>query len=218
MDEQKPLFPETEDLSASRPRRTAGRIPRKPYPIVVPNLTKKARGRQVPTKDMLLQSGSGRVFACQVESCRKVFTRSEHLKRHTRSIHTHEKQRVRPSPQHSDPSRDGSIPLSPTMGVLLPPSPQTATLTYSQLPMNDIEGASAYEAAASPASCDESSECTPGPSETTYSQYDRAYAWHPEVADVYTTPQYEYAAPQYQAPQRIIAPTGMPLGIYGYQS
>lgn len=91
MDEQKPLLPDTDALTPSRPRRTAGRIPRKPYPVIVPNLTKKARGRQVPTKDMLLQTGTGRVFACQVDSCRKVFTRSEHLKRHTRSIHTHEK-------------------------------------------------------------------------------------------------------------------------------
>ena len=166
-------------------------------------------------------------FKCDEPSCGRLFTRHDNLLQHLKNnrhlsvfndADCRPLERVRPSPQHSDPSRDGSIPLSPTMGVLLPPSPQTATLTYSQLPMNDIEGASAYEAAASPASCDESSECTPGPSETTYSQYDRAYAWHPEVADVYTTPQYEYAAPQYQAPQRIIAPTGMPLGIYGYQS
>ncbi|ORZ08314.1 hypothetical protein BCR42DRAFT_335723, partial [Absidia repens] len=32
-----------------------------------------------------------RTFACQVEDCGKVFKRSEHLKRHNRSIHTNEK-------------------------------------------------------------------------------------------------------------------------------
>ncbi|KAI0789481.1 hypothetical protein C8Q75DRAFT_718362 [Abortiporus biennis] len=61
-------------------------------PIPVPNLTKKARGRAVPTKDALLKPGNtGRHFMCTVEDCRKVFTRSEHLKRHTRSIHTNER-------------------------------------------------------------------------------------------------------------------------------
>lgn len=62
-------------------------------PVAVPNLTKKARGRQVPTtKEALLKPGiTGRSYACKVESCRKVFTRSEHLKRHIRSIHTNER-------------------------------------------------------------------------------------------------------------------------------
>ncbi|TCD62114.1 hypothetical protein EIP91_007468 [Steccherinum ochraceum] len=62
-------------------------------PVAVPNLTKKARGRQVPTtKEALLRpSIAGRSYACKVENCRKVFTRSEHLKRHIRSIHTNER-------------------------------------------------------------------------------------------------------------------------------
>lgn len=67
------------------------RVSRRPNPVIVPNLTKKARGRPVPTRDTPLRPGSGRVYACPVEVCRKVFTRSEHLKRHTRSIHTNEK-------------------------------------------------------------------------------------------------------------------------------
>lgn len=71
--------------------KTGRRVLRRPNPVAVPNLTKKARGRPVPTKDTLLKPGSGRVYACPVEDCRKVFTRSEHLKRHTRSIHTNEK-------------------------------------------------------------------------------------------------------------------------------
>ncbi|KAH8094679.1 hypothetical protein BXZ70DRAFT_353219 [Cristinia sonorae] len=62
-------------------------------PVAVPNLTKKARGRQVPTtKETLLRPGiCGRSYACKVENCHKVFTRSEHLKRHIRSIHTNER-------------------------------------------------------------------------------------------------------------------------------
>lgn len=70
---------------------------RRPNPVAIPNLTKKARGRPVPTKDTLLKPGSGRAYACPVDDCRKVFTRSEHLKRHTRSIHTNEK---REHPSH----------------------------------------------------------------------------------------------------------------------
>ncbi|KAI8340514.1 hypothetical protein BC941DRAFT_324881, partial [Chlamydoabsidia padenii] len=32
-----------------------------------------------------------RTFVCQAEDCGKIFKRSEHLKRHIRSIHTNEK-------------------------------------------------------------------------------------------------------------------------------
>ncbi|KAF9427489.1 hypothetical protein BGZ76_002325 [Entomortierella beljakovae] len=35
--------------------------------------------------------GSSRVFTCSVEECARVFKRSEHLKRHVRSVHTLEK-------------------------------------------------------------------------------------------------------------------------------
>ncbi|KAG6878024.1 hypothetical protein C0993_000564 [Termitomyces sp. T159_Od127] len=66
-------------------------------PVPVPNLTKKSRGRRVPTK---LGSEAGtpvnpkdatRIYVCKVENCGKCFHRGEHLKRHIRSIHTHEK-------------------------------------------------------------------------------------------------------------------------------
>ncbi len=80
-----------EKFSSRGSFKAARRLLRRPIPVAVPNLTKKARGRQVPTKDTLLKSGSGRAYACPVDNCRKVFTRSEHLKRHTRSIHTNEK-------------------------------------------------------------------------------------------------------------------------------
>jgi Zinc finger, C2H2 type len=82
----------TADMSPDR----RGPKPRVILPIPIPNLTKKSRGRRVPTK-----VGTGfasdadpkdtRLYVCKVESCRKCFHRGEHLKRHIRSIHTHDK-------------------------------------------------------------------------------------------------------------------------------
>lgn len=67
-------------------------------PIPVPNLTKKSRGRRVPTagddaavEGEAAEGRKGRVYVCKVEDCGKCFSRGEHLKRHIRSIHTHEK-------------------------------------------------------------------------------------------------------------------------------
>lgn len=76
-------------------------------PVPVPNLTKKSRGRRVPTMSSLedlrsAASGAGRkrqsaggkharMYLCDVEGCGKCFARGEHLKRHVRSIHTYEK-------------------------------------------------------------------------------------------------------------------------------
>jgi hypothetical protein len=82
-------------------------IPSFPVPIPVPNLTKKSRGRRVPTMSSLedlrnAASGAGRkrqslggkaarMYLCEVKGCGKCFARGEHLKRHVRSIHTYEK-------------------------------------------------------------------------------------------------------------------------------
>ncbi|KZT27642.1 hypothetical protein NEOLEDRAFT_1060220 [Neolentinus lepideus HHB14362 ss-1] len=63
-------------------------------PVPVPNLTKRSRGRHVPVgaagpeRD---RSRSGRLYMCKVQDCGKCFNRGEHLKRHIRSIHTHDK-------------------------------------------------------------------------------------------------------------------------------
>jgi hypothetical protein len=81
-----------------------------PVPIPVPNLTKKSRGRRVPTMSSLedlrsAASGAGRkrqsiggktarMYMCEVKGCGKCFARGEHLKRHVRSIHTYEKREV----------------------------------------------------------------------------------------------------------------------------
>lgn len=83
-----------------------------PTPIPVPNLTKKSRGRRVPTassqelrkavtvQDPYVGSSSrgrgskgSRTHLCKVPGCGKCFARGEHLKRHVRSIHTHEKRK-----------------------------------------------------------------------------------------------------------------------------
>ncbi|THU93604.1 hypothetical protein K435DRAFT_669959, partial [Dendrothele bispora CBS 962.96] len=70
-------------------------------PVPVPNLTKKSRGRRVPVRVVDPSSPTTTVetngdldkrsYVCSVEGCGKCFHRGEHLKRHIRSIHTHEK-------------------------------------------------------------------------------------------------------------------------------
>ncbi|KAF7317538.1 hypothetical protein MKEN_00840600 [Mycena kentingensis (nom. inval.)] len=57
-------------------------------PVPVPNLTKKSRGRRVPSGG---EADAERSFVCSVDGCGKCFVRGEHLKRHVRSIHTYEK-------------------------------------------------------------------------------------------------------------------------------
>ncbi|CAE6454394.1 unnamed protein product [Rhizoctonia solani] len=73
---------------------------RNTVPVPIPNLTKKSRGRRVPTKIVTVPSTgvgkSARTFTCTVDGCGKCFNRGEHLKRHIRSIHTDEKPHVCP--------------------------------------------------------------------------------------------------------------------------
>lgn len=78
-------------MRLSRPTR-----PCAPAPVPVPNLTKKSRGRRVPTNPGTVISPDGaprraRGYVCKVPGCGKCFARGEHLKRHIRSIHTNEK-------------------------------------------------------------------------------------------------------------------------------
>ena len=67
-------------------------------PVPVPNLTKKSRGRSVPTTSNTITPYGAlrarRAFVCVVADCGKCFARSEHLKRHIRSIHTNEKREL----------------------------------------------------------------------------------------------------------------------------
>lgn len=49
----------------------------------------RTRGRRVSN----IPNHGIRMFACKTEGCGKVFKRSEHLKRHIRSIHTMEKRK-----------------------------------------------------------------------------------------------------------------------------
>ncbi|CUA76374.1 Transcription factor IIIA [Rhizoctonia solani] len=79
-------------------------------PVPVEGLTKKSRGRRVPTAvptvsdgDVVFQAGKDgekmtRMFACTVDGCGKCFHRGEHLKRHIRSIHTNERPHSCPEP------------------------------------------------------------------------------------------------------------------------
>ncbi|KAB5590400.1 hypothetical protein CTheo_6166 [Ceratobasidium theobromae] len=73
---------------------------RNTIPVPIPNLTKKSRGRRVPTKPTPVPGTgvgkSARTFTCTVDGCGKCFNRGEHLKRHIRSIHTDEKPHVCP--------------------------------------------------------------------------------------------------------------------------
>ncbi|CCM02767.1 uncharacterized protein FIBRA_04875 [Fibroporia radiculosa] len=68
---------------------------RNTLPVPVPNLTKKSRGRRVPTVPVIVSENgvekNTRAYMCQVPHCGKCFARGEHLKRHVRSIHTNEK-------------------------------------------------------------------------------------------------------------------------------
>ncbi|KAI5118262.1 hypothetical protein M0805_008196 [Coniferiporia weirii] len=82
----------------SSPRQQPSRAqrPAAPAPVPVPNLTKKSRGRRVPTHPGVVLSSDGgarrtRGYMCRVPGCGKCFARGEHLKRHIRSIHTNEK-------------------------------------------------------------------------------------------------------------------------------
>lgn len=78
-----------------------------PVPVPVPNLTKKSRGRRVPTVNNTGGSGrargysdplGSRIYLCDISGCGKCFARGEHLKRHIRSIHTNEKPHRCPYP------------------------------------------------------------------------------------------------------------------------
>lgn len=78
------------------PYPTVDHFKNKESPVPVPNLIKKSRGRRVPTETETDELSGGpssktRMFRCDVLGCGKCFLRGEHLKRHIRSIHTHEK-------------------------------------------------------------------------------------------------------------------------------
>ncbi|KAL5494669.1 hypothetical protein ACEPAI_130 [Sanghuangporus weigelae] len=88
-----PLSQAVRDVSRSMVRMQR---PSAPAPSPVPNLTKKSRGRRVPTNPGIVVTPDGsarrtRGYTCRVAGCGKCFARGEHLKRHIRSIHTNEK-------------------------------------------------------------------------------------------------------------------------------
>lgn len=92
--------------SSSSGRRRSRAMSSLPVPVPVPHLTKKSRGRRVPTvtsfEDFATTIGkkkgnsgkTSRMYLCEVDGCGKCFARGEHLKRHVRSIHTYEKRKL----------------------------------------------------------------------------------------------------------------------------
>lgn len=85
--------PSIEELIASLSDDAALPVATQFKPPMVSNSDKPAprqRGRRVPC-DPALVTGTGKLFTCRTPGCGKIFKRSEHLKRHVRSIHTHEK-------------------------------------------------------------------------------------------------------------------------------
>ena len=89
--------PASDDQHEQEPRLPRSRAT---LPTPIPNLTKKSRGRRVPTQGFSRTTPTDqketRLYICQVEGCGKCFHRGEHLKRHIRSIHTHEKREFTP--------------------------------------------------------------------------------------------------------------------------
>jgi hypothetical protein len=101
-----------EQQQQQQPSSSSSSIGPLPAPIPVPNLTKKSRGRKVPvaTAAAIADDSSGggggssngttanvmgeRTHVCPVPNCGKGFVRGEHLKRHIRSIHTHDKRQL----------------------------------------------------------------------------------------------------------------------------
>ena len=168
-------------------------------------------------------------FRCNEPNCGRLFTRHDNLLQHlknNRHLSFHEAdcrplERVRPTSQDLESAPSDSPLTSPSMGILMPPSSPTTTLSYSQIPMNDLDSASAFEVA-SPASCGEvsSPESTPAPCEPCdepVEQYQPRMSWQP--SNGYAIPQYHYAPPM-QSPQphpQALTSTGLPLGIFGYQ-
>lgn len=197
--------PTPENVSIKGGLKGARKALRRPNPVAVPNLTKKARGRPVPTKDTLLKGGNGRTYVCTVEDCQKVFTRAEHLKRHTRSIHTNERpfacnhthcgrsftrhdnllQHLKNHRQLADmPSVFGPLER---VSVPPPPSPSDTTsvspsmgVLIPPLARLSVPSANKYEASYEDAEqelLDEAGERTQGPTEGMHYQYNYGYTW-----------------------------------------
>ena len=102
-------------------------------------ITKRSRGRRVPNNPEELNNlgKSGKVYTCKVPGCGKCFKRSEHLKRHVRSIHTDEK----PYTCHCGKTFSRHDNLNQHARVHLPggmdsPSSQDASLSPAGSPMS----------------------------------------------------------------------------------
>ena len=125
-DDDGDFLPNRASRSRTRSRRTSSGSagPTQPChlsaPVPVPNLTKKSRGRHVPTTPVFMVQGgvpkNERMYKCMVDGCNKSFARGEHLKRHVRSVHTNEKREL-VSFLSSGPRADLVIPSQRTSAL-----------------------------------------------------------------------------------------------------
>lgn len=87
------VFPSPPTNSCLLPQEMYHSMPQQSPPSPIPDKKQtmtRTRGRRVSN----IPNNGVRTFACKAEGCGKVFKRSEHLKRHTRSIHTMEKRKL----------------------------------------------------------------------------------------------------------------------------
>jgi hypothetical protein len=162
-------------------------------PVPVNGLIKKSRGRRVPTDVESDELGGGpssktRMFRCEVLGCGKCFLRGEHLKRHIRSIHTHEKpyKCVVPSCGKHFSRRDNLVQhlkIHKDLDVsaltsTLPPSPPFAFQEFSDYerqsvsPVATSSDDSSYSASPSPPHHHQTSTLSMGLPEPQYPMHD----------------------------------------------
>lgn len=86
---QSVISPPTPQPQPMQPVSSSSPPPSLPSPSSQQPQQQRTRGRRVSN----VPNQGLRMFACKSEGCGKVFKRSEHLKRHVRSIHTMEKRK-----------------------------------------------------------------------------------------------------------------------------
>ncbi|KAI0714698.1 hypothetical protein C8Q76DRAFT_619633 [Earliella scabrosa] len=71
-------------------------VPKAPLAQPIPGLSKSSRGRHVPKRGA--NEAADRKHCCPVPGCVKMFTKRDHLNRHIKSLHQHDKEFFCPIP------------------------------------------------------------------------------------------------------------------------